>query len=81
MNSPSATAGGHINIDSLLPTHLQPRRAYTLPLLDETLSPRHHQPVRLVVLPESGTRRWFVYVVGVASIIGLVVAIIAIVVK
>jgi len=81
MNSPSATAEGRINIDSLLPTHLQPRRAYTLPLLDQTLPPRHHQPVRLVVLPESGMRRWFAYIVGVATIVGLVVAIIAVVVK
>ena len=81
MSPPSTTADGHINIDSLLPTHMQPRRAYTVPLLDQTLPPRHHQPVRLVVLPESGVKRWFIYIVGVATIIGLIVAIIAIVVK
>ena len=81
MSSLSTTAGGRINIDSLLPTHLQPRRAYTLPSLDQTLPPRHYQPVRLIVLPESGTRRWFAYIVGLATIIGLFVAIIAIVVK
>jgi hypothetical protein len=63
----------------MLPTHICPRRAYTLPSLG--LHPYHNQPIRLVVLPDSGVERWFIYIVGIATVVGLVVAIIAVVLK
>jgi hypothetical protein len=67
------------NTESILPTHGRPRRAYTLPL--PSLHPYNNQPIRLIVLPESGVKRWFIYIVGVATIVGLIVAVISVVVK
>jgi hypothetical protein len=67
------------NTDSLLPTHTRARHAYTLPSAPRRLY--DNQSIRLVVLAESGVKRWFIYIVGIATIIGLVVAVIAIVVK
>jgi hypothetical protein len=67
------------NTDSLLPTHIRPRRAYTLPSASRHLY--DHQSIRLVVLAESGVKWWFMYIVGIATIIRLVVAVIAVVVK
>jgi hypothetical protein len=58
------------NTDSLLPTHIRPRRAYTLP--SANLYPYGNQSIRFVVLAESGVKWWFVYIV---------VAVVAVVVK
>jgi len=88
MSSSSATtAAEEIDIETLLPTYLQPRRAYTFPSIeslpynDQAYSPRLQRSIRLAVLPDSGVERWFIYLVGFATIIGLVVSIVAIVVK
>jgi hypothetical protein len=67
------------NTDSVLPTHIRPRRACTLP--SASLHPYDNQSIRFVVLAESGVKRWFIYIVGIATIIGLVVAVVAVVVK
>jgi hypothetical protein len=67
------------NTDSLLPTHIRPQHAYTLP--SASLHPYDNQSIRFVVLADSGVKRWFIYIVGIATIIGLVVAVVAVVVK
>jgi hypothetical protein len=75
------------NTGSALPTHVLPQRAYTHPSFhggsynNQLVPPRPQQPIRLVVLPESGVKQWFIYIVGIATIVGLVVAIIAVVVN
>lgn len=72
---------------SALPTHVLPQRAYTHPSFhsgsynNQLLPPRPQQPIRLVILPEPGVKQWFIYIVGIATIVGLVVAIIAVVVR
>ena len=68
-------------MNTLLPTHLQPRRAHTLPLSFEP-EPTNTQPIpptinNLATAPTVQT--WFTYFVGIATVIGLVVAIIAVV--
>lgn len=68
-----------VNTDSILPTNIQLRRAYTLPSLG--LHSYNNQSIRLVLLPEPGVKRWFTYVVGMFTIVGLVVSVIAVVIK
>jgi hypothetical protein len=73
--------------DSILPTHARIRRANTLPLFElhsynnPTPPQAPQQPIRLVVLPDSGVKRWFLYAVGIATILGLIVTVVTIVVK
>lgn len=68
-----------VNTDSILPTNIQLPPAYTLPSLG--FHSYNNQSIRLILLPEPGVKRWFTYIVGMFKIIGLVVSVIAVVIK
>ena len=82
MASSTTTAAEQVNMDTLLPTYLRPRRAHTFPSLDPQPFNSGMMPSRIntnITIPS--VRGWFTYLVGLATIVGLVVAIVAIVVK
>ncbi|RYN57619.1 hypothetical protein AA0118_g7595 [Alternaria tenuissima] len=82
MASSTTTAAEQVNMDTLLPTYLRPRRAHTFPSLDPQLSNSEMALSRINTnITAPGVQKWFSYLVGLATIVGLVVAIIAVVVK
>jgi hypothetical protein len=82
MSSSTTTAAEQINMDTLLPTYLRPRRAHTFPSLDPQLRNSEVMPSSINAnITTPSVRGWFTYLVGLATIVGLVVAIVAVVVK
>jgi hypothetical protein len=74
-----------VNTDSLLPTHHQPQRAYTLPPLGSYGPHLYHNETILsrtrdakATAPDAKT--WFAHIVTYAPVIGLVIAAIGIIV-
>jgi hypothetical protein len=80
MSSSTTNAAEQINIDTLLPTYFRSWRAHTFPSLDTQLSNNGTIPPRTNdTATAPGVEAWFTYFVGLATIIGLVVAILAVV--
>jgi hypothetical protein len=77
----TTTTAEQVNIDTLLPTHLKPQRAYTFP-------PLHHHPSNNQTIPSKtndnlttfGMRTWPTHIKEHARVVGLIVAIMTLVV-
>ncbi|KAB2102764.1 hypothetical protein AG0111_0g8786 [Alternaria gaisen] len=81
MCSPIITAAQQVNMDTLLPTHLQRRRAFTLPSVDPHPSDSQMPiPRTNNVVPAPAMETWFNRVKEHARIIGLVIAVVTLVV-
>jgi hypothetical protein len=80
MSSSTATAAEQINMDTLPPTYLRPRYAYTFsPLTSHLFNTRTISSRINTDVTAPGVETLFTYFVGLATIIELVVAIIAVV--
>jgi hypothetical protein len=75
MSTSTTTAAEQINMDTLLPTYLRPRRARTFPLLDPHRSDSRMNSSRIYDdITAPNVEAWYTYVVENSRIIGVVIA-------
>jgi len=81
MSFSTTTAAEQINLDTILPTHIQLRRAHTFPTLESRVS--HHQTIHSPTdhgVTASRVGKWFACIKDNATVIGAVVGIVGVIV-